>query len=137
MKFEIENERVFPHPPGRVWRALTDREALGEWLMETDFKPEIGRAFTMWCDDGEGGTDTYLCNLLEYDPPHRMLWSWVLEGREALGATLVAFRVEAVADGTKVTITHSGDRDADTVENFKNGWPGKVDRLDALLSRDS
>lgn len=44
----------YPHPPEVVWRTLTDSAALGEWLMETDFVPEVGRPFTMWCDGGEG-----------------------------------------------------------------------------------
>ena len=33
MKFYIDFERTFPHPIEMVWRALTDREALGAWLM--------------------------------------------------------------------------------------------------------
>ncbi len=134
MKFEIAFERVYPHPPQKIWRALTDPVALGEWLMETDFVPEVGRTFTMWCDDGEGGTDTYICTLLEYHPPTRMLWSWVLDGSQDQGDTYVKFRVEQLASGTKVTITHTGDRDPDTVEKFKGGWPYKLDQLGTALS---
>jgi uncharacterized protein YndB with AHSA1/START domain len=134
MKFEIAFERVYPHPPEKIWRALTDPVALGEWLMETDFVPEVGRTFTMWCDDREGGTDTYICTLLEYDPPNRMLWSWVLDGSQDQGDTYVEFKVEAVASGTRVTITHTGDRDPDTIEKFKGGWPYKLDQLGTVLA---
>lgn len=134
MKFEIKFERVYPHPPEAVWRALTDPAALGEWLMETDFLPEIGRGFRLWCDDGEGGTDTYLCQLLEYEPPARMLWSWVLEEDPDESEMRVELRVDPEGDGAKVTIVHSGDRDAETVEKFKGGWPIKLQDLAALLS---
>lgn len=134
MKFEIAFERVYPHPPEKVWRALINREALGQWLMETDFVPEVGRTFTMWCDDGGGGTDTYICSLLEYAPPTRMVWSWVLDGSQAQGNTYVEFKVEPVASGAKVTITHTGDRDPDTIEQFKGGWPHKLDQLGTVLS---
>jgi uncharacterized protein YndB with AHSA1/START domain len=137
MKFEIAFERVYPHPPEKVWRALTDPAALGQWLMETDFEPEAGRPFAMSCDDGEGGTDIYICNLLEYDPPKRMLWSWVLDGSQHRGDTFVEFKVEPVANGTKVTITHTGDRDPETIEKFKGGWPHKLDQLAAVLSESS
>lgn len=133
MRFEIGFERVYPHPPQKVWDALTDPAALGEWLMRTDFVAEQGRDFTMWCDDGEGGTDTYRCRVLELRPPARMVWSWVLEGHEVEGATRVAFRLEPVADGTRLTISHSGDRDPDTIERFRGGWPVKLDGLEDVL----
>lgn len=134
MKFEIDFERTYPFPPDKLWRALTEKDALGQWLMETDFKPEVGRAFKMWCRDETGGTDTYLCVLLEYDPPKRMVWSWILEGRQDLGETLVEFRVEPVDGGTRVTIVHSGDRDAATIEKFRDGWPTKLRQLESTLS---
>ena len=33
----IEHEQTYPHPPERVWRALTEPAELGAWLMPTDF----------------------------------------------------------------------------------------------------
>jgi uncharacterized protein YndB with AHSA1/START domain len=33
----IVHEVVYAHPPGRVWRALTDSAALADWLMPNDF----------------------------------------------------------------------------------------------------
>jgi uncharacterized protein YndB with AHSA1/START domain len=133
MKFELGLERIYPHPPEALWRALSDRMALGEWLMETDFTPELGRSFTLWCDDGIGGTDTYVCSLLDYDPPRRMLWSWRLEGSQHQDDTYVEFKVEPATQGTKVTVTHSGDRDPATIEKFRGGWPDKLDRLGHVL----
>lgn len=129
MKFEIAFERIYPHPVERVWDALTNRAALGAWLMETDFVAELGRAFRMSCDDGEGGTDVYACRVLELEPPSLMVWSWLLEGSEEKLATVVAFRLEKVPGGTRLTVTHSGDRDPDMVERFKSGWPVKLEEL--------
>lgn len=134
MKFAIEFSEVYPHPVGKVWKALTEREALGAWLMETDFVPEPGREFTMWCDDGEGGTDIYRCRLLEFEPERRMLWSWTLESRRTEPPTTVEFRLAAVDDGTELTIVHSGDRDAATVDRFRSGWPWKLEQLAATLA---
>lgn len=133
MKFEIAFERVYPHAIDRVWSALVEREALGAWLMETDFVAAQGRDFRMWCDDGKGGMDTYLCRVLEIEPQRRMLWSWVLEEDQGEGETLVEFRLEEVADGTRVTIRHSGDRDRETIEKFKGGWPVKLEQLEEAL----
>ena len=137
MKFEIDLARTYPHPLEKVWRALVDQEALGAWLMDTDFVPEVGRAFRMWCEDGEGGTDLYLCKVLELEPQHRMVWSWVLAGRQGEGETYVEFRLREVPEGTHLTIRHSGDRDRDTIERFEGGWPHKLEQLDALLQRST
>lgn len=30
---QIEHEEKYPHPPERVWRALTDPAELGAWLI--------------------------------------------------------------------------------------------------------
>jgi len=134
MKFSIEFSEVYPHPVGEVWKALTEREALGAWLMETDFAPEPGREFTLWCDDGAGGTDTYRCRLLEFEPERRMLWSWTLDSRRTEPPTTVEFRIEPVAGGTRVTIVHGGDRDEATIDRFRSGWPAKLEQLAATLS---
>ena len=45
MKRTLERSIVYPHPVERVWRALTDREALAQWLMPGDFEPVLGREF--------------------------------------------------------------------------------------------
>ena len=30
-------ERVMPHPPEKIWRALTQCHLIEEWLMKNDF----------------------------------------------------------------------------------------------------
>jgi len=136
MKFDVNFDKTYPNSIDEVWEALTDREALGEWLMETDFVEEVGHSFRMWCDDGDGGTDTYLCEVLELEKHKRMLWSWLLDEKQDRGETYVEFTLIPVDGGTRLTIRHRGDRDPEVVENFKNGWPTKIERLDQLLSRD-
>jgi uncharacterized protein YndB with AHSA1/START domain len=135
MRFEIDFEQIHPHSLEEVWRAVTNREALGQWLMENNFEARLGASFKMWCEDGEGGTDTYLCEVLAFEPPTRMVWSWVFQGREADGATRVEFNLKGVDDGTRLTIRHSGDRETDTIEKFKGGWPVKLEQLNVTLQR--
>lgn len=35
-----------PHPPAKVWRALTEPGLLAKWLMATDLRPPVGNRFT-------------------------------------------------------------------------------------------
>jgi uncharacterized protein YndB with AHSA1/START domain len=133
MEFEIELERFFPHPIEEVWQALTRRKSLAAWLMETDFEPVSGRPFTMWCENEAGETDTYHCRLVELDAPHRMVWSWVLAGRESEGEMRVEFHLREQEGGTLLTLRHSGDRDRHTIERFRSGWPSKIATLEATI----
>ena len=46
-------EREMPHPPEKIWRALTQGPLIAEWLMTNDFQPIVGhrfqfRAFREW-----------------------------------------------------------------------------------------
>lgn len=133
MKFDIAFERVYSHSPESIWRALTEPAALGQWLMETDFAPQEGRSFQMWCQNTDGGIDRYLCQVLAIEPPVRMLWSWIVDGRQSEGETLVEFELAEVADGTRLTIRHSGDRDQATIDAFNAGWPYKLATLGSVL----
>jgi len=135
VKFDLAFDRTYPHRLEKVWHVLTDREALGSWLMETDFEPVAGGEFQMWCDDGEGGTDRYLCKVLELEPPTRMVWSWILDGREGDEVMTVEFRLEAVSGGTRLMVRHRGDRDRDTIEKFKGGWPYKLEQLATVVDK--
>ena len=40
-------EREFPHPPEKLWRALTQPHLMEEWLMKNDFKPAVGHRFNL------------------------------------------------------------------------------------------
>ena len=35
-------EREMPHPPEKIWRALTQGHLIEEWLMANDFQPVVG-----------------------------------------------------------------------------------------------
>ena len=45
-------ERDIPHPPEKIWRALTQPHLIEEWLMKNDFKPVVGHHFNLRGDWG-------------------------------------------------------------------------------------
>jgi len=93
MKRETRVTRTYPHPPELVWRALTDPALISEWLMQTDFQPQVGHRFTLRTDPGPGFDGVVQCEVLESEPIHRMRWSW----RGGPIDTIVAFELEPVA----------------------------------------
>ena len=42
-------EREMPHPPEKIWRALTQPHLIEEWLMKNDFKPVVDHRFNLRC----------------------------------------------------------------------------------------
>jgi uncharacterized protein YndB with AHSA1/START domain len=43
-------ERVMPHPPEKIWRALTQVPLIEEWLMKNDVQPVVGHRFNFRAD---------------------------------------------------------------------------------------
>ena len=46
-------EREIPHPPEKIWRALTQPHLIEEWLMKSDFKPVVDHRFNLRADWGD------------------------------------------------------------------------------------
>ncbi|WP_438023664.1 SRPBCC family protein [Sorangium sp. So ce233] len=83
MRRDLRIAREYPHPPELVWRALTEPALIAEWLMQNDFRPELGHRFTLRTDPGPGFDGVVRCEVLELDPPTKMRWSWRVEPTES------------------------------------------------------
>jgi uncharacterized protein YndB with AHSA1/START domain len=130
VKFDLEFEETYPHPLDAVWASLTSAEALSAWLNEmVGFEPVVGRRFQMRCTRDDGSVDVYRCEVLELEPPRRMVWSWLLEQPGDPPPTRVEFRLEPLASGTRLVVRHSGERPEEIAERFRQGWPTKLAAL--------
>jgi uncharacterized protein YndB with AHSA1/START domain len=111
MKRDLKLERVFPQPPERVWRALTDPRALSQWLMETDFAPVLGHRFTFRAKPQPGWDGVTYCEVTELDPPRRLAYTWrggAGEGKPPTLDTVVRFTLAPEGTGTRLTLEQTG-----------------------------
>ena len=78
-KRTIVVDYTLAHPPEKVWRALTESDLLACWLMENDFRPEVGHRFTFRTQPmpAFGFDGIVRCEVLAVDRPHRLRHSWV------------------------------------------------------------
>jgi uncharacterized protein YndB with AHSA1/START domain len=111
MKRNLRLERVYPHAPERVWRAIAERKALATWLMDNDFEPKLGHTFTFRSKPMPGWDGITHCEVTELDPPRRIAFTW--RGGQGPGKpltldTVVRFTLEPVEGGTRVVLEHTG-----------------------------
>jgi uncharacterized protein YndB with AHSA1/START domain len=105
----IKIERRYPHPPKRVWRALTDRDAVSQWLMKTDeFEARVGAKFVLRAKPQPGWRGFVECEVVECEPEKVLAYTWV--GNDEGPTMLVRFELAADGDGTKLRFEHSGFR---------------------------
>jgi uncharacterized protein YndB with AHSA1/START domain len=126
-------ERVFAHPPEKLWRALTEKSLVAEWLMQNDFAPVAGQKFQLRSDPVAGWDGIIDCKVLIVDPMKRLSYSWRTLG---LGS-VVLFTLTPTNDGTLLRMEHSGfssDQSA-AYKGATYGWKKFLGNLDQLLER--
>jgi uncharacterized protein YndB with AHSA1/START domain len=109
---EIHIVRDYPHPPAKVWRAVTDPELVPRWTATgqggrpVGFSPEVGTRFKFVAKPRPGWRGIVDCEVLEVREPSLLRFSWV--GDENGPATYVTYRIEPHAGGTRFTYDHTG-----------------------------
>src|SRR3546814_19698876 len=64
-------EREIPHPPEKIWRALTTQHLIEEWLMKNDFGLDLGHRFQLRGDWGHVD-----CEILDVEPGRTLSSAW-------------------------------------------------------------
>ena len=131
-------EREMPHPPEKIWRALTQGPLIEEWLMKNDFQPVVGHRFNFRAapmPQWNGVTD---CQLLVVEPYERLSYTWNASGDEAAGGlkTVVTWTLTPTKGGTHVRMEQSGFRPQD--ERFYQcagyGWQKMIGGLERVVA---
>jgi len=121
-------ERELPHPPEKVWRALTQSALIEEWLMKNDFKPAVDHRFNLRGD--WGAVD---CEVLAVEPDKALSYTWNAYGLKSI----VTWTLTPTSTGTRLCMEQSGFP-ADQPQYYqgaKDGWPRFFANLEQLLAR--
>ena len=143
---DIELEEVLPHPPGKVWRALTSGALMARWLMPpSGFEPVEGNRFTFQTTPAGEWDGTIRCQVLEVVSGERFAFSWRgghidNEGYGSLLDTVVTFTLAPSDGGTRLKLVHSGfvvDRNRVAYTNMSQGWVKVVKSLGAVTGEEN
>jgi uncharacterized protein YndB with AHSA1/START domain len=129
-------ERTMPHPPEKVWRALTEAQLVSEWLMKTDLQPVVGHRFNFRSEPMNGWNGVTDCVVLEAEPPRRLVYSWCASGEQAETGikSVVTWTLTPTAGGTHLHMEHAGFRadDEGFYQGASYGWPKMVEALERM-----
>lgn len=127
---KIELTEYIPHPPGRVWAALTSPELHAKWWAEGDVRPQLGHRFTL--DMGKWGHQP--CEVIAIEPEKMISYTF----SESMTIT---WRVEPEGGGTRLTLEQTGF-DLDTplgrtaYEGMGKGWPAILKKINPVLAAE-
>lgn len=125
-------EKEYPHPQEKVWRALTDSSLIAQWLMNNDFEPVRGRAFTLRADPVPNWNGIIDCEVLAVDPFTTLSYTW---GTMGMGS-VVTFTLTPTDAGTHVRVEQAGFR-PDQEQNYRGamyGWKSFMGKLETVVA---
>ena len=145
----VVSEITIAAPPDRVFEAIIDPTQVMQWWTSDDCQIE---SFTF--DPRRGGRWTYDTKqtalnmngvskfhyegeVLEYDPPRTLAYTWIANWHEQPGQrTVVRWELTPAGSGTKVKVTHSGLINlAAARKDYSSGWPGVAQQLKEFVER--
>lgn len=101
---EIRVEVDLPHPPDRVWRALTEPDLLSSWFLPTDLEPGAGRLFQAVPHRVPGFSGAFDIEVMGVVPARSLLMQWRGDQLHAQ----VTWEIDALPEGSRLTVRQNG-----------------------------
>jgi uncharacterized protein YndB with AHSA1/START domain len=125
-------EKEFPHPPEKVWRALTEGPLIKQWLMDSDFQPVVGHKFTFRSTPVPNWNGIIDSEVLVIEPNKKLSYRWGALGLDSA----VVWTLTPTSSGTHVRMEHSGfgpDQDA-AYKGANYGWQKFIGNLERVVA---
>ena len=133
---EIKKELVVKAPPARVYKAIIDPEQLTQWFPDiASLEPKIGgkvyfRFLQSKADNLIDKDYTMEGKVIELEENKKLVYTWKHPDIPDFPQTRVSWVLEETLEGmTKVTITHTGFSDENTMKQYNEGWSWFSGRL--------
>jgi uncharacterized protein YndB with AHSA1/START domain len=116
-------------PPAAIFPYFTDPALLNQWIGEwSDLKPVPGGVFAL-----DINKTPVRGEYVELDPPHRVVFTWGVAGKDSLPPSSTRVEIVLTEDGaeTVVELSHF-DLPANEVDSHRGGWTEMLGHLPAL-----
>ena len=127
--------------PEKVWRALTQPEALKLWMAPSDeFRIpfaeadlRVGGRFHVVMNSPDGETHDVSGIYREIVPDRKLVYTWAWKSTPER-ESLVTWELRAVGGGTELTLKHEQFFDEEARDRHQQGWPGCLARLEKFVA---
>jgi uncharacterized protein YndB with AHSA1/START domain len=123
--------------PEKVWEALTSAAFTRQYFFghSIELEPKAGGSFILRTPDGRVHIKG---RVIEYDPPHRLVTTWSVEGLDEfreLPESLVTYDIEPMGGSVKLTMTESHQWEVPDaiLAGGRQGWPFILSSLKSVL----
>ena len=122
--------------PQKLWEALTDPQFIRQYWFNFDIESAWTKG-APWTMKSPDGTLTDAGEILEIDPPRRLVIRWQHEWKPELkaeGPARCTIELAPQGSAVKLTITHEIERpDSKFISAVSDGWPTILSNLKSLL----
>jgi uncharacterized protein YndB with AHSA1/START domain len=115
-------ERTFPHPPEKVWRAITEPEHLAAWFPDTIVLSEWKVGAPLRFEHPGGGFDG---EVLTVEEGSLLAFRW--------GTDVIRLEITPEGSGTRLTLVDTIDQLGKAARDAA-GWHACLDQLEAHLA---
>ena len=124
-------EREMPHPPEKVWRALTQGPLIDAWLMKNDFQPVVGHQFNFRSTPVPGWDGVINSEVLAIEPNSRLSYSWGTMGT----MSVVTWTLTPTKVGTHVRMEQTGFRSEQDAayKGATYGWTKFIGNMERVV----
>jgi uncharacterized protein YndB with AHSA1/START domain len=124
-------EREMPHPPEKIWRALTESSLIQEWLMANEFEPVVDHQFNFRSAPVQGWNGIIDSKVLTVEPHSRLAYTWSSMGLESV----VTWTLTPTPGGTHVRMEQSGfpSEESASYKGAKYGWTNFINKMEHVV----
>lgn len=139
MSNTISHKINLQHDSSAVWRFISNKEHLAQWLMENDFELKVGRNFQFWTKPKFplGFDGRVYCKVIDFKENEFLKFAWKGGVGEKVNLdTMVTFSLKSLQNGCELNLEQTGFKPLkNSIPYFimGKGWIKILRRLETKL----